>query len=189
MAGTRLQSTALAYSYVQYPGNGTARLFSVPFPFIVRAHVKVYLSYNIVTGVGTELVDGTSFTWLSDTQIQATVAPVQGTTITIVRKTPLTTQLVVWAAGSPPTSAELNTADLQTLYVVQELLDNVKNAEYATTAGTATYAISAGFAKPDNQEPNVFYVRSEGSNAKDGRNAHNGFQHIEHALELIESFS
>jgi hypothetical protein len=209
----------LALTYVQTPGNGTNRLFSVPFPFIVRAHVRVYLGYNVAAGTGAELVDGTGFTWLSDTQIQTTVAPAVGAVLTVIRKTPITEQLVVWASGSPPTPAELNTADLQNLYVIQELLDNVKNATYATSAGTAGYATTAGnatsagtagyattagnaayagtagyasnagFAKPDNQEPGIFYVRSDGSNAKDGRNAHNAFQNVEHALEQVRGFS
>lgn len=51
--------------------------------------------------------------------------------------------------------------------------------------GTAPITITA---KPDNQEPNIFYVRSDGSNARDGRNAHNAFQHVEHALEQIWDF-
>ena len=108
---------------VQYPGNGTNRLFSVPFPYILRAHVKVYLGYDVAAGTGTQLLDGTGFTWLSDTQIQTTVGPATGATLTIIRKTPNGSQLVVWAPGSPPTPVDLNTADLQSLYVIQELAD------------------------------------------------------------------
>jgi hypothetical protein len=113
----------LAYAIVQTPGNGTNRLFSVSFPFILRAHVKVYLNYDIAAGTGTELVDGTDFTWLSDTQIQTTVAPPTYTTLTRIRKTPNGTQLVVWAPGSPPTQTDLNIADLQSLYAIQEQAD------------------------------------------------------------------
>jgi len=113
----------LALAYVQTAGNGSNRLFSVPFPFLLRAHVKVFLNYDVVAGTGTELVDGTSFSWLSDTQIQTTATPALGATVTVIRKTPSGAQLVVYASGSPPTPTDLNTADLQALYVIQEQAD------------------------------------------------------------------
>ncbi len=125
---------------VQYPGNGANRLFSVPFPFILRAHVKAYLGYDAATGTGTQLLDGTDFTWLSDTQIQAAVAPATGATITIKRQTPNGSQLVVWAPGSPPTPVDLNTADLQTLYVIQELADLSDVALITSNEAVATVA-------------------------------------------------
>ncbi len=131
----------MAYAYIQTPGNGTNRLFSVSFPFIVRAHVKVYLGYDVAAGTGTELVDGTGFSWLSNTQIQTTVAPALGTTLTVIRKTPNGSQLVVWAPGSPPASADLNTADLQSLYVIQEQADLTASA--VTTAAAAAAASNA----------------------------------------------
>lgn len=134
----------MAYAYVQTPGNGTNRAFSVPFPFIVRAHVRVYLGYDVAAGTGTELVDGIGFSWLSSTQIQTTVAPAVGTTLTVIRKTPNGSQLVVWATGSPPTQDELNTADLQSLYVIQEQADLTASA--VTTAATAAAAANAAVA-------------------------------------------
>jgi hypothetical protein len=134
----------LAYAYIQTPGNGTNCLFSVSFPFIVRAHVKVYLGYDVAAGTGTELVDGTGFSWLSNTQIQTTVAPALGTTLTVIRKTPNGSQLVAWAPGSPPTQADLNTADLQSLYVVQEQADlTVLAVTTATAAAAAANAAAA----------------------------------------------
>lgn len=51
--------------------------------------------------------------------------------------------------------------------------------------GTANIVIRA---KPDDVEPDVFYVRSEGSNARSGGNPHDAFQHVEHALEQIWEF-
>ena len=128
----------MAYAYTQTPGNGSNRLFTVAFPFIVRAHVKVYLGYDVAAGTGTQLADDTGFTWLSDTQIQTTVAPALGVTLTVIRKTPNGSQLVVWAPGSPPTPADLNTADLQSLYVIQEQADLTEAAVITATAAAAT---------------------------------------------------
>lgn len=133
-----MQCIALAYAYVQTPGNGTNRLFSVPFPFILRAHVKVFVGYDVAASTGTELVDGTGFTWVSDTQIQTAVAPATGAVLTVIRRTPNGSQLVVWSAASPPTQTDLNTADLQSLYVIQEQADLTAAAVVAATAAAAT---------------------------------------------------
>lgn len=118
-------------------GNGTNRLFSVSFPYLLQAHVKVFLNYDVITGSGTQLVDGVGFTWLSDTQIQTTVAPAVGTTITVIRNTPSGTQLVVWASASPPTQTNLNTADLQSLYAIQEQADFAAAAASLATSTAA----------------------------------------------------
>ncbi len=121
------------------------RLFSVPFPFIVRAHVKVFLAYDVAAGTGTELTEGLGgFSWISDTQIQTTTAPPVGETLTVIRRTPSGAQLVVWAPGSPPTQNDLNTADLQALYVIQEQAD--LTAAAVTTALTAAAAANAAVA-------------------------------------------
>lgn len=136
-----MQSIALALAYTTTPGNGTNRLFSVSFPYLVRAHVKVYQNYDVITGSGTELVDGTGFVWLSDTQITTTVAPAVGTTITVIRNTPSGTQLVVWASASPPTQTNLNTADLQSLYAIQEQADLAAAA--ASLAVSTAAAVTA----------------------------------------------
>jgi hypothetical protein len=132
----------LALASVQYPGNGTNRLFSVSFPYILRIHVKVFLNYDVVTGIGTELVDGPGFSWLSDTQIQTTAAPALGATVTIIRRTPSGVQLVVYAAGSPPTPTDLNAADLQALYAIQEQAD-LAAATAALAANSAVAVTSA----------------------------------------------
>ena len=56
------------YSYRQYAGDGLAKTFSVPFPFLARAHVHLYLNSK-------ELVEGADYTWTSGTQLQLTTAP------------------------------------------------------------------------------------------------------------------
>jgi hypothetical protein len=112
------------FSYAQYAGNGSATTFAVPFPYLLRAHVKVYLNLVIETGVFSSLlVDGTGYTWTSNTQIQTTVAPGAGVQLTIRRETPNGSQVVVWNDGSNLTAEDLNIADLQSFYVVQEWVD------------------------------------------------------------------
>ena len=183
----------IPYSSRTYAGDDVTEAFSVPFPFITREHVKVYINWDPNTDTrDDELENGVDFQWVSNTLISTTVAPEVGQNISVVRETPIDSQVVLWQTGSPPIAFDLNTADRQLLYVVQEILDRIdysRESGYAGTSGTAGYATTAGFAttagraKPDNTEPKVFYVRSDGSNTAAGRNKHTAYRDIEHALE------
>jgi hypothetical protein len=112
------------FSYAQYTGNGSTTTFSVPFPYLLKAHVKVYLDLVIETGVYSALLaDGTGYAWTSNTQIQTTVAPGVGVQLTVRRETPNGSQVVVWNDGSNLIAEDLNISDLQTFYIVQEWVD------------------------------------------------------------------
>jgi hypothetical protein len=110
------------YSYRQYTGDGVAKDFSVPFPYLDRVHVHLFLDSK-------ELVDGTDYTWTSGTQLKLTVAPqaaVTGTTpapaqvLTVRRITPEDDQIVQWKDGSYIIQDDLNESDKQWLYLIQE---------------------------------------------------------------------
>ena len=135
----------MPFSYAQYAGNGSTTTFSVPFPYLLKAHVKLYTGYNILDGTfATELTEGTDFSWTSGTQVQATVAPASGVTLTILRDTPDSSQLVPWQDGSNLIADDLNNADLQNLYVVQKQQDrNDAGAAAAVAAQTAANSATA----------------------------------------------
>lgn len=142
----------MAFSYAQYAGNGSTTTFSVPFPYLLKAHVKAYIGYNLVDGTFTsELVDGVGFNWTSGTQIQTTAAPAVGQTLTIIRQTPNTATVVQWQDGSNLIADDLNTSDLQNLYVVQEQQDrnnaSIDSAEASAGAAAAQAAAAAGSAQ------------------------------------------
>ena len=143
-------------SYASYAGNGSTTSFSVPFPYILKAHVKVYIGFNILNGTYTsELVDGTGFNWTSGTQIQCTTAPAVGQTLTVIRQTPSSSRLVDWNDGSNLIAADMDTADLQGLYVVQEQQDRndsgitqstsaINTANAASASAASAVAVAAG---------------------------------------------
>lgn len=135
----------MPFSYAQYAGNGSTTTFSVPFPYLLKAHVKLYTGYGILDGTFvTELTEGTDFTWTSGTQVQTTVAPAAGVTLTVLRDTPDSSQLVPWQDGSNLIADDLNNADLQNLYVVQEQQDrNDAGAAAAVAAQTAANSATA----------------------------------------------
>ena len=139
--------SATPFSYRQYAGNGSTTTFSVPFPYLLKAHVKVYLGFNILDGTFTsELADGVGFNWTSGTQIQTVAAPASGQTLTVIRQTPNTTRLVDWQDGSNLISDDLDIADLQNLYVVQEQQDRNDASVVAGAAAAASSSASAAAA-------------------------------------------
>ena len=136
------------YSYRQYAGNGATTTFSVPFPYLLKAHVHLYLGYDILDGTFTsELVDGVGFTWTSGTQVQCTTAPAAGQTLTVIRLTPSDSRLVDWQDGSNLIADDLDTADLQNLYVVQEQQDRKDAAITQFDASSTAAAASAAAAQ------------------------------------------
>lgn len=116
----------IPYSYRTYDGNGTTDVFAVPFPYIVKPHVRVYLNWNPNTAVfESELAPGVGFDWAGDTSVNLVVPPPLGKTVSVVRITPIDQRVTQWQAGSPPTAFELTAADQQVLFVVQEFIDRV----------------------------------------------------------------
>ena len=59
------------YSRSNYTGDGAITQRAVSFPFLLRAHVKVYL----------DDVETTAFTWLHDGLINITTAPANGVNV------------------------------------------------------------------------------------------------------------
>ena len=100
----------MANSFVQYTGDGATVIYTVTFPFLSRSHVTVRLD-----GTAT-----TAFTWLSDTQIQFSVAPADDAIIDIRRSSSPTSALVNFSDGARIKESDLDTAFLQTFYLAQE---------------------------------------------------------------------
>ena len=124
---------------------GSALQFAVSYPYILRSHVKVYYGRDILAGTHTALlVDGTDYNWTTDTQITLTAAPSSQSTLTIIRETPTSAQLVPWQDGSNLIAEDLNKSDKQNLYAVQEVQDkNQLASDDATAASTAANASTA----------------------------------------------
>ena len=113
----------MAYSYNVYTGNGSTTQFTVGFSYIRREHVKVYVAY----------VD-TAYTYVNDTTVQLATAPGAGVRVEVRRVTPATTPLVDFADGSTLVAADLDTSNLQHLYLEQELDDANKQAIFVDPA-------------------------------------------------------
>lgn len=103
----------MPYSYVAYTGNGATTQFAVPFGYIRREHV--FVNINQVSQ---------SYTWVNDSTVQLAAAPANGILVEVRRSTPAASPLVDFSDGSTLVAADLDTSNLQLLYLEQELLDN-----------------------------------------------------------------
>jgi hypothetical protein len=105
----------MAYSYNVYTGNGSTTQFTIGFSYIRREHVKVYVAF----------VD-TAYTYVNNTTVQLATAPGAGVRVEVRRVTPAASVLVDFADGSTLVAADLDTSNLQHLYLEQELDDSLK---------------------------------------------------------------
>ena len=117
----------MAYSYVVYTGNGSTTQFNVPFPYIRREHLAVSVNYT-----------STSFTWINDSTVSVSPAPVAGARVEVRRVTPVNAPLVDFADGSTLVAADLDTNNLQQTYVNQEQDDQLKQGIYVDATGALT---------------------------------------------------
>ena len=132
----------MAYSYDNFNSVG-ATVCNLTYPFLLRAHIKVYKARDLLAGTGTLLSETTHYTWTGASQITLGTAIASGEVVTVERQTPNTAQLSPWTDGSNLTSEALDNADLQNLYVVQEQQDKndlgaAKSISASTAAATAT---------------------------------------------------
>lgn len=95
--------------------SGSTAVFSVPFPYLDKAHLQVRLN-------GILKARGTDYSFLTDSTIQISAGnPTAGTVVERRRSTP-TDPLTTFQPGNLD-SGDLNVAELQPLYVAQESFD------------------------------------------------------------------
>lgn len=105
----------MANTVVVYPGDGVTRRFTVPFDYLNRTFVHVYLN-------DIEETQGTTWSFISPTVIERLAAPLVGETLTIRRVTS-TNRIVDFKDASVLRSFDLNTSQLQVLHIAEEAKD------------------------------------------------------------------
>ena len=155
-------------SYATYTGNSGSpqSSFNIPYSYILKDHIKVYYGRDILANTQTALlVNGTDYNFTADNTIQligstlnsgtATGNPhnlANGVVLTLERDTPDSSQIVEFADGSNLIGDNLNNANLQNLFVVQEQQDkndlsaakaiSSENASNTATTNVATLTAS-----------------------------------------------
>lgn len=111
----------MAYSYKTYTASGSTANFTITFPYLSRTHVNVYANGGL-------LEFGVDYNYMSATVIHfLTGNPTAGTVIRLERDTPVETQFVNYTDGSTLVETDLDNAELQALYLVQELQDQISD--------------------------------------------------------------
>ena len=101
-------------SIADYAADGQTRRFAVPFPYLDRGHVHVF-----VQGVDS------LFEWDADSTVRIPVTPTEGERVRIRRITPQE-PLVTFYDTSTLRAEDQNTAALQPVYLLQEQTDALK---------------------------------------------------------------
>jgi hypothetical protein len=123
----------MTYATDTYLGDGAETEFDLTFPFISRDHVEVVFialsdgRETPLTVIETGVPTGDEYRWENDTRIKVGTPPTSAQQIRIRRNTPEDQQIVPWSDGSYLLSEDLNTSDLQWLYGLQELEDQVES--------------------------------------------------------------
>lgn len=118
----------MADTIANYTGNGTQTDFVVPFDYLKKSFVRVYLDSNtLLTGgdYGDTVAD---YYFLDDTTIRLKNAPAQDVLVTIRRYTSATERIVSFEDASILKATDLDTSQLQAFHIAEEARDNVNDA-------------------------------------------------------------
>ncbi|KKK93551.1 hypothetical protein LCGC14_2691740, partial [marine sediment metagenome] len=121
----------MADTSVVYTGNNSTTNYSVPFPYILNTHVKVYVNATL-------RYTPLDYVWLSASTIQFVTAPAQDAAIKIQRVTPGDSRLVDFTTGAVLSEADLDMSANQNFYLAQEAKEgfaDLMNAELLRIAG------------------------------------------------------
>lgn len=108
----------MAYSYVQYTGNGSIKTFSVPFTYISKSHIAVKVN-------GVLKAAGSDYSWDTDSSITFVTAPGTGLTVDIRRASSPSQRIIDFQDGSTLTQDILDADSNQNFFMAQEAIDAV----------------------------------------------------------------
>lgn len=128
------------YSYVDYVGDGSTNTFSIPFPYLSEAHIKIYIN-DVLYATGSE---EEKVTWSTPNTVILTDTPSAQSKIRVKRETPRDDRLVDYQNAGTFNEAEMDKDSNQLLYIFQETSDfsNVIQAEEAANNAAASAAIA-----------------------------------------------
>ncbi len=123
----------MAYARVSYTGDGSTKIFSVPFPYLDASYVEVRLAGTLKTVT-------THYTWLTSSTIQFITAPIVGATVYLLRNTPKEARLVNYQDAAILREADLDLDSDQAFHIAQEVLDaSVNSRAIETFVGGVNY--------------------------------------------------
>lgn len=115
----------MALASVSYPTDGVADTFAVPFEYVNRNDVTVYLNDVSVP-----------FTWVTTSSIKLFPKPSAGLIVRIQRHSALETKPVNFQAGAVLPPGDLKKDSDHAFFLIQEMRDDIENIEAGTLSQT-----------------------------------------------------
>lgn len=112
----------MADTIANYTGNGTQADFVVPFDYLKKSFVHVYVDKVHLIG-GDQGDEDAEYFFVDNTTIRIKVAPVEGSEVTLRRITPADDRIVSFEDGSILKATDLDTSQLQAFHIAEEARD------------------------------------------------------------------
>ena len=117
----------MADTITTYIGNGTQTDFSIPFDYLKKSFVRVYVDSVLLTGgdYGDTTVD---YYFLDKTTVRLKTPPAENIEVTIRRYTSATERIVSFEDASILKATDLDTSQLQSFHIAEEARDIINDA-------------------------------------------------------------
>lgn len=117
----------MADTITTYIGNGTQTDFSIPFDYLKKSFVRVYVDNSLLTGgdYGDTTVD---YYFLDKTTVRLKTPPAEDIEVTIRRYTSATERIVSFEDASILKATDLDTSQLQAFHIAEEARDVINDA-------------------------------------------------------------
>lgn len=124
----------MADTITTYIGNGTQTDFSIPFDYLKKSFVRVYVDSVLLTGgdYGDTTAD---YYFLDKTTVRLKTPPAEDIEVTIRRYTSATERIVSFEDASILKATDLDTSQLQSFHIAEEARDIINDALVKDTDG------------------------------------------------------
>ena len=150
--------------------------FTLTFSYLSREHITVTRinadsSKTVLTVVTQGLPTGDEYIWKADNKIEVGTALAADQKLEIQRDTPENRQLVQWADGSYIVADDLNESDLQWLYNIQELEDQISAIDGTVVGEAVKEVFGAAPIQVDDYDKQLPIVSIDETKSTDDPNA------------------
>lgn len=125
----------MADTIATYIGNGTQTDFSVPFDYLKKSFVRVYLDETTLLTGGDYGDTSVDYYFLDNTTVRLKTPPAEGVEVNIRRYTSATERIVSFEDASILKATDLDTSQLQTFHIAEEARDSVNDAMLKDSEG------------------------------------------------------
>ena len=118
----------MADTIATYIGNGTQTDFSVPFDYLKKSFVRVYLDETTLLTGGDYGDTSVDYYFLDNTTVRLKTPPAEGVEVTIRRYTSATERIASFEDASILKATDLDTSQLQAFHIAEEARDQIQDA-------------------------------------------------------------